>query len=91
MAWLRSLTWSHATWVAFQAWFVGVVVSDAATRQDPVPWFIRVPLAFVLGCLGCLALTVAWVLIYELFRYTLPRLIGRGLQKVRGRHSARLR
>lgn len=72
--------------MAFQAaiTFAGLLsgLEDPTTMPRPVFVLIQTAAGFGLG----LAFTVAWVLVYELFRHTLPRLVSGGLQKVRRRH-----
>lgn len=80
---------AHWAWMAGQAWLVGFCTWRAATTPDDMPIIFRVPLAFVLSAFFALALTVAWVLVYQLFRYRLPALIRRGVQKIHGRHALR--
>lgn len=80
---VRSNRVLRVLWMIAQAALVMDLTWNAATRPDPdMPRVILVPFTFVLACFGCLALTVAWVLLYEALRFGLPSLVRRSSQKI---------
>lgn len=77
-------------WMAGQAWLVGLITWKAVIDPDPgMPRAFFVPAMFVTGMAIALALTVAWVLVFQLFRYRLPALVRRVVEQVKGRHPLR--
>ena len=81
---------SRLFWIAFQTASTGVGLwagLTAPTPGMPRPFFLimETGLGFFFG----LAITVAWVLVFQLFRYRLPALVRRGVEQVKGRHALR--
>ena len=75
-------------WMALQTACVGVWIWAALTDpRPPYPMPIYVPLMAAMGFFIGLTLTVAWVLLFELFRYRLPALARRGVQQIQRRHT----
>ncbi len=83
----------RAFWIVFQTFFTveGFMAGWNGTLikgwSRPACLILETATGFFMG----LALTVAWVLLYELFRFTLPRLLCSGVQKIRAGHVSRLR
>lgn len=91
MNWLRTMRPTRWAWMAFQAicTCVGLwagLTSPSLDMARPLFVIFETVMGFAIG----LTITVAWVLPFELFRYGLPSLVRRSVQKVRGGHTLRL-
>ena len=86
--WRRRSSLVRLSWIVWQAILVAFCAWRGAVAPNPgIPRFLLVPALALFGIALALILTLLWVLIYELFRFTLPTLVRRGAEKVHRRHS----